>query len=188
MGDLLPTDVQLLDGDLLLDQSALTGESLSVEVTAGGAGYSGTTAQHSEATAVVTATGARTRFGRTAELVRGAKSPSNLETIIFSVTKALVILAGMVALAVVMYALLSHMPLLQVPPFALILLVASVPAALPATFAIATALGAQELSHEGVLVTNLSAIEEAAGMDWGWTISRYSSLRNPICIEHGAGT
>ena len=165
MGDLLPADVQLLDGDLLLDQSALTGESLPVEVTAGGPGYTGTTAQHGEANALVTATGVRTRFGRTAELVRTAKSESNLEKVIFSVTKALVVLDGGLALAVVVYAVASNMPLLQIMPFVLILLVASVPVALPATFAIATALGAQELSHEGVLVTHLAAIEEAAGMD-----------------------
>lgn len=165
MGDLLPADMQLLDGDLLLDQSALTGESLPVEVAAGGTGYAGTTAQHGEATAIVTATGMRTRFGRTAELVRTAKSQSNLETVIFSVTKALVILDGALALAVITYALATHMPLPQILPFALILLVASVPVALPATFAIATALGARELSHQGVLVTNLAAIEEAAGMD-----------------------
>lgn len=165
MGDLLPADVELLDGNLLLDQSALTGESLPVEVTSGGSGYTGTLAQHGEATALVTATGSHTRFGRTAELVRQAKSQSNLEIVIFSVTKALIILDGLLALAVVVYALLTHMPLLQILPFALILLVASVPVALPATFAIASALGAQELSHQGVLVTNLSAIEEAAGMD-----------------------
>jgi H+-transporting ATPase len=165
MGDLLPADVELLDGNLLLDQSALTGESLPVEVTSGGSGYTGTVAQHGEATALVTATGSLTRFGRTAELVRQVKSQSNLEIVIFSVTKALIILDGLLALAVVVYALLTHMPLLQILPFALILLVASVPVALPATFAIATALGAQELSHQGVLVTNLSAIEEAAWMD-----------------------
>lgn len=165
MGDLLPADVELLDGDLLLDQSALTGESLPVEIATGGKGYTGTVAQHGEGTALVTATGARTRFGRTAELVRQAKSQSNLETVIFSVTKTLIILDGVLALAVVIYALFAHMPLLQILPFALILLVASVPVALPATFAIATALGAQELSHQGVLVTNLAAIEEAAGMD-----------------------
>lgn len=165
MGDLIPADVELLDGDLLLDQSALTGESLPVEVITGGEGYTGTVVQHGEATAVVTATGARTRFGRTAELVRQAKSQSNLETVIFSVTKALVILDGVLAAIVVLYALFTHMPVLQILPFALILLVASVPVALPATFAIATALGAQDLSHQGVLVTNLSAIEEAAGMD-----------------------
>lgn len=165
MGDLLPADVQVLTGDLLLDQSALTGESLPVEVAAGGAGYTGTTVQHGEADARVTATGVHTRFGRTAELVRTAKSVSNLEKVVFAVTKALVVLDGALAVAVVVYALVTGMPLLQILPFALILLVASVPVALPATFAIATALGAQELSHEGVLVTNLSAIEEAAGMD-----------------------
>jgi len=165
MGDLLPADVRLLDGRLLLDQSALTGESLPVEAVSGGEAYTGTVAQHGEATAFVTATGARTRFGRTAELVRQAKSQSNLEKVIFSVTKALIILDGLLALAVVIYALWANLPLLQILPFALILLVASVPVALPATFAIATALGAQELSHRGVLVTNLAAIEEAAGMD-----------------------
>ncbi|MFZ5883017.1 MAG: plasma-membrane proton-efflux P-type ATPase [Chloroflexota bacterium] len=165
MGDLLPADVQLLDGRLLLDQSALTGESLPVEAVAGGNGYTGTVVQHGEATAVVTATGARTRFGRTAELVRSAKHQTNLEKVIFSITKALILLDGVLALGVVAYALWARLPLLEILPFVLILLVASVPVALPATFAVATALGARDLSHQGVLVTHLAAIEEAAGMD-----------------------
>lgn len=165
MGDLLPADVQLLDGRLQLDQSALTGESLPVEAAGGGNGYSGTIVQHGEATAVVTATGARTRFGRTAELVRAAKYQTNLEKVIFLITRSLILLDGTLALTVVAYALWFRLPLLEILPFALILLVASVPVALPATFAIATALGARELSHQGVLVTHLSAIEEAAGMD-----------------------
>jgi H+-transporting ATPase len=165
MGDLLPADVELQEGDLMLDQSALTGESLPVDVSSGSTGYAGAIAKHGEATAIVTATGVHTRFGRTAELVRQAKSQSNLETVVFSVTRALVILDSLLALAVIAYALVTYLPITEILPFALILLVASVPVALPATFAIATALGAQELSHEGVLVTNLSAIEEAAGMD-----------------------
>lgn len=165
MGDLLPADVRLLDGRLLLDQSALTGESMPVEAVADGSGYSGTVVQHGEATAVITATGTRTRFGRTAELVRAAKSQSNLEKVVFAVTRALILFDGLLAIAVIAYALWAQLPLLEILPFALILLVASVPAALPATFAIATALGAQELSHQGALVTNLAAIEEAAGMD-----------------------
>jgi H+-transporting ATPase len=165
MGDLLPADVTLLEGDLLLDQSALTGESLPVDVEAGQDGFAGTVVRHGEATVKVTATGVHTRFGRTAELVRQAGGRSNLEKVIFSVTKTLAILDGVLALAVVAYAVFGNLPLLQTLPFALILLVASVPVALPATFTIATALGAQDLSHQGVLVTNLSAIEEAAGMD-----------------------
>ncbi|MCA1953922.1 MAG: plasma-membrane proton-efflux P-type ATPase [Anaerolinea sp.] len=165
MGDLLPADVQLLDGRLLLDQSALTGESLPVEAVGGGNGYTGTVVQHGEATATVTATGTRTRFGRTAELVRSARHQTNLEKVIFSITKSLILLDGVLALAVMAYAVWVRLPLLQILPFALILLVASVPVALPATFAVATALGARELSHQGVLVTHLAAIEEAAGMD-----------------------
>lgn len=165
MGDLLPADVDLQDGNLMLDQSALTGESLPVETSQGGNGYAGAIVKHGEATAVVTATGVHTRFGRAAQLVRQAHSQSNLQTVVFSVTKALVILDGLLVLAVVAYAFMTHLPWLQILPFTLILLVASVPVALPATFAIATALGARELSHQGVLVTNLSAIEEAAGMD-----------------------
>jgi H+-transporting ATPase len=165
MGDLLPADVKIFDGDLLLDQSVLTGEALPVEVSGGGDGYAGAIVKHGEATAIVTATGVRTRFGRTAELVRQAQGKSNLEEVIFSITKSLVILAALLAIGIIAYAVIQQMPLLEIMPFALILLVASVPAALPATFAIATALGAQELSHQGVLVTNLTAIEDAAGMD-----------------------
>lgn len=165
MGDLLPADVKLFDGDLLIDQSVLTGEALPVEVSGGGDGYAGAIVKHGEATAIVTATGVRTRFGRTAELVRQTHGKSNLEEVIFSITKALVILAALLAIWIIAYAVTQQMPLLEIMPFALILLIASVPAALPATFAIATALGAQELSHKGVLVTNLIAIEDAASMD-----------------------
>jgi H+-transporting ATPase len=165
MGDLLPADVNLLEGNLLLDQSALTGESLPVEVSADQTGFAGAVVRHGEATAEVAATGLQTHFGHTADLVRQAKNQSNLETVIFAVTRSLMVLDGLLALIVVGYSFFTPITLLQILPFALILLVASVPVALPATFAIATALGAQELSHKGVLVTNLPAIEEAAGMD-----------------------
>lgn len=166
MGDVIPADVRLLDGSLLVDQSSLTGESLPVEVNAGQEGFAGALARHGEATAEVTATGVSTRFGQTAELVRQAHYRSNLERVVFSVTRSLIILDGILALVALGYALwVKHYALLEILPFVLILLVASVPVALPATFTIATALGAQDLAHRGVLVTNLAAIEEAAGMD-----------------------
>lgn len=118
-----------------------------------------------EASGRVLATGANTSFGKTTELVRTAKTASHLETMIFAIVKYLVFMdVGLVA-ALLIYALATGMPLGAVVPFALILLVASVPVALPATFTLATALGAVELAKRGVLVTRLSAIEEAAGMD-----------------------
>ncbi len=165
MGDLSPADVHLADGQVLLDQSALTGESLPVEAGAGGQAYAGAVVKRGEATGEVTATGANTYFGKTAELVRTAKTVSHLQTVIFTIVKYLVAVDAALAAALLFYAVLTGLSLTDMLPFVLILLVASVPAALPATFTLATALGARELAHRGVLVTRLSAIEEAAAMD-----------------------
>ncbi|MHB8258058.1 MAG: plasma-membrane proton-efflux P-type ATPase [Acidiferrobacterales bacterium] len=165
MGDLSPADVHLTEGQVLLDQSALTGESLPVEAAAGAQSYAGAVVKRGEATGEVTATGANTYFGKTAELVRTAKTVSHLQTIIFTIVKYLVAVDAALVTALLVYALATGLALGDVIPFVLILLVASVPAALPATFTLATALGARELARSGVLVTRLSAIEEAAAMD-----------------------
>ena len=165
MGDVAPADVLVKDGELLVDQSALTGESQPVEIGPEKPAFAGTVVRRGEATGVVTATGTRTVFGKTAELVRLAKTRSHLETVIFAIVKYLVVLDAVLVAGVLAYALLSGRPMAEVLPFALILLVASVPVALPATFTVATAIGATELVGEGVLVTRLAAIEEAAGMD-----------------------
>ncbi len=165
VGDLVPADARLADGQLLVDQSPLTGESLPKDLAQGDTAYAGSVVKRGESTAEVTATGARTYFGKTAELVRTAQSPSHLEGLIFRIVQRLVVLDSLLVVAVVTYALLAAAPLAEVVPFALMLLVASVPVALPATFALATALGAQGLASRGVLVTRLSAIEDAAAMD-----------------------
>jgi len=165
MGDMVPADVRLHDGQLLLDQSSLTGESLPVEATAGATAYSGVTVKRGEAAGEVIATGARTYFGKTAELVRTAKTVSHLEQLIFTIVRYLVIMDLALVGALLVYGLASGIPIREVVPFALILLVASVPIALPATYTLATALGAVDLAKSGVLVTRLSAIEEAAAMD-----------------------
>jgi len=165
MGDIVCADARLVDGQLLLDQSALTGESLPVEAGKGTLAYAGSVVRRGEATCEVAVTGARTRFGRTAELVRTAKTVSHLQETILTVVKYLVGMDIVLVAAVLTYGMVTGMHWAELVPFALILLVASVPVALPATFALATALGAQELAKQGVLVTRLSAIEEAAAMD-----------------------
>jgi H+-transporting ATPase len=165
MGDLLPADVLLHEGQLLLDQAALTGEALPVEAGIGATAYAGVIIKRGEATGEVVATGARTYFGKAAELVRNAHTASHLGTLIFTIVKYLVAFDLALVGALLLYSLASGLPLGEVVPFALILLVASVPIALPATYTLATALGAVELARNGVLVTRLSAIEEAASMD-----------------------
>ncbi len=165
MGDLSPADVRLAEGQVLLDQSALTGESLPVEAGTGAQAYAGSVVKRGEATGEVAATGSNTYFGKTAELVRTARTVSHLQTIIFTIVKYLVAVDATLVAALLLYALFAGLSMTDVIPFVLILLVASVPVALPATFTLATALGARELARSGVLVTRLSAIEEAAAMD-----------------------
>jgi len=165
MGDLAPADIRLLDGELLLDQSALTGESTPVEAGPDKLAYAGTVIKRGEATGEVVVTGARSYFGKTAELVRTAKSTGHLQAVILTIVRTLAIVDSALVCLLLGYAGLSGMPFAEVLPLALILLVASVPVALPATFTLATALGAAELARHGVLVTHLAAIEEAAGMD-----------------------
>ena len=165
MGDLSPADVRIVNGSVLLDQSALTGESVPVEVGAGTLAYATAVVRRGEATGVVVSTGQRTYFGKTAELVQSAKSTSHLQKTIFAIVRTLIFIDAVLVCALLLYAGFAGLPFADVIPFALILLVASVPVALPATFTLATALGATELARNGVLVSRLPAIEEAAGMD-----------------------
>ncbi|MET8945416.1 plasma-membrane proton-efflux P-type ATPase [Streptomyces sp. NPDC004542] len=165
LGDIVPADVTASDGTAAVDQSVLTGESAEVEVGRGGTLYSGAIVRRGEASGVVTATGAHTYFGRTAELVRGAKTASHLEETIFKVVWSLLVMDGALVVAILAYGLITDLPARELLPFVLILVVATVPVALPATFTLATSLGAEELASAGVLVTHLTAIEEAAAMD-----------------------
>ncbi len=165
MGDLVPADVRLLDGRVQLDQSALTGESMPVEGAAGDTAWAGAVVRRGEASGEVVATGERTYFGRTAKLVASAKTVSHLQTIIFTIVKYLMAINAVLVATLFAYCLIVGLRLADIIPFALILMVAAVPAALPATFTLATALGALELAGRGVLVARLSAIEEAAAMD-----------------------
>ena len=165
VGDIVPADLTVAEGSVAVDQSVLTGESAEVEVAVGGACYSGSVVHRGEATGEVTATGSRTYFGHTAGLVRTAKTASHLAETIFRVVWALLGLDGALVLAILACGLVTHLPASELLPFVLILVVATVPVALPATFTLATSLGALELARAGVLVTRLSAIEEAAAMD-----------------------
>jgi H+-transporting ATPase len=165
LGDVVPADVTVTEGTVWADQSVLTGESAEAEAGPGGRLFAGSLLRRGEATGTVTATGAATYYGRTAELVRTARTVSHLEQTIFRVVWALLAMDGALVVAILAYGIATDLPLGELLPFVLILVVASVPVALPATFTLATALGAAELARAGVLVTRLSAIEEAAAMD-----------------------
>ncbi|MBW4092568.1 MAG: HAD-IC family P-type ATPase [Proteobacteria bacterium] len=165
LGAVVPADVTLLAGAVLLDQSMLTGESLPVEGGPGTKTYAGALIRRGEATAVVTATGTRTYFGRTAELVRLAHAESAEQRAVLGVVRNLAVLNGGVLVAMVADAVLRGLPAEALIALVLTAILASVPVALPATFTLATALGAQRLVRRGVLPTRLAAVHEAATMD-----------------------
>jgi H+-transporting ATPase len=165
LGSVVAADVRVLDGSVLLDQSMLTGESLPIEAGVGAETYAGALVRRGEAIAEVISTGVRTKFGRTAELVRTAYVVSTQQKAVFRVVRNLAGFNGVVTLALMLYAYAIGMPFSEAIPLVLISVLASVPVALPATFTLATAIGAQALTRVGVLPTRLSAVDEAASMD-----------------------
>jgi H+-transporting ATPase len=165
LGTVVAADVRLRDGAVLLDQSMLTGESLPVEGGPNTDTYAGALVRRGEAVAEVIATGTRTKFGRTAELVRTAYVVSTQQKAVFRVVRNLAGFNTAVTLLLMAYAYHIGMSVGEAIPLVLIAVLAAVPVALPATFTLATAIGARKLAHQGVLPTRLSAVDEAASMD-----------------------
>jgi H+-transporting ATPase len=165
LGAVVAADVRLTGGEILLDQSMLTGESVPIEAGAGVQTYAGALVRRGEAVAEVTATGARTKFGRTAELVRTAHVVSSQQKAVLRVVRNLAAFNGVVIAMLVAYSCLLGMPLAEIIPLVLTAVLASIPVALPATFTLASALGARTLARLGVLSTRLSAVDEAATMN-----------------------
>jgi H+-transporting ATPase len=165
LGAVVAADVHLTGGEVLLDQSMLTGESVPIEAGAGVQTYAGALVRRGEAVGEVTATGARTKFGRAAELVRTAHVVSSQQKAVLRVVRNLAAFNGIVIVLLVTYAWFLKMPLDEVIPLVLTAVLASIPVALPATFTLASALGARALAKRGVLPTRLSAVDEAATMN-----------------------
>ncbi|MEJ2292508.1 MAG: plasma-membrane proton-efflux P-type ATPase [Deinococcales bacterium] len=166
LGDIVPADVKLVDGDYLsVDQSALTGESLPADKATGDLGFSGSVVRQGEMTGLVVATGGSTFFGRTARLVAGAKPESHFQRAILDIGDYLIYLSlGLVA-ALVVVELSRGTPFLELAQFALILTVASIPVAMPAVLSVTMAIGATVLARLQAIVARLESIEEMAGMD-----------------------
>ena len=165
LGGVVAADVKLLEGNILLDQSMLTGESIGTEAGPGFQTFAGALVRRGEAVAQVTATGAHTKFGRTAELIRTAHVVSSQQKAVLRVVRNLALFNGILIILLVAYALAHAMPMSEIIPLVLTAVLASIPVALPATFTLASALGARALARQGVLPTRLSAVDEAASID-----------------------
>ena len=165
LGGVVAADTQLIEGNVLLDQSMLTGESIGAEAGPGFQTFAGALVRRGEAVARVTATGIRTKFGRTAELVLTAHVASSQQKAVLRVLRNLAVFNGVIILILVAYAHALKLPLGEIIPMVLTAVLASIPVALPATFTLAAALGARDLARLGVLPTRLSAVDEAASIE-----------------------
>jgi H+-transporting ATPase len=191
VGDLVPADLKLVDGHVSLDQSSLTGESVPVDATSGDSASGTAVVTRGEATGLVTATGASSLFGRTSALVSQARTVTHLEAVIFQIVRYLVAIDVVLVAVLFAFAAAIGTSFGEAAPFALIILIASVPVALPTTFTVAQAVGALELSRggdeshpgHGVLVTRLSAVQEAASMDVLCTDKTGTLTLNQLSVE-----
>ena len=166
LGDIVPADLRLIDGDyLLVDESALTGESLPLEKTVGQEAFAGAIIRQGEMDGVVVATGLNSYFGKTARLVETARTASHLQQALVKIADYLILVGLLLVVIIVLVALFRHENLWETLEFALVLTVAAVPATLPAVLSVTMAIGAGVLAQKGAIVSKMIAIDELAGMD-----------------------
>ncbi len=163
-GDIIPADSKLMD-EISADESPLTGESLPVEKTASDVAYSGTIVTRGDTNAVVTATGLNTFFGKTAQLVERAETRSFLQKTVIRIGDFLIVLAMIMVAIILIVSLFRHESFITTIQFILVLVVASIPVALPAVLSVTMAVGAVALAKKDAIVSKLVAIEEMAGVD-----------------------
>jgi H+-transporting ATPase len=166
LGDIVPADARLLDGDPVeVDQSALTGESLPATRKPGEAVFSGSVIRQGEIGAMVYATGAKTYFGKTAQLVQEAKTVSHFQKAVLKIGNYLIILAVALVAVIITVAIVRGDKILTTIQFALVLTVAAIPVAMPTVLSVTMAVGARLLAKKKAIVSKLTAIEELAGVD-----------------------
>ena len=189
LGDIVPADARLLDGDPVeVDQSALTGESLPAERKPGEAVFSGSIIRRGEIGALVYATGASTYFGKTAQLVQEAHTASHFQKAVLKIGNYLIILAVALVAVIITVAIIRGDPILTTLQFALVLTVAAIPVAMPTVLSVTMAVGARSLARKKAIVSKLVAIEELAGVDvlcadkTGTLTQNKLTLGDPFCV------
>jgi H+-transporting ATPase len=190
LGDIVPADARLLEGDeISVDQSALTGESLPKTCKPGDPVFSGSIIRRGEVSALVYATGGKTYFGKTAELVQTAVTVSHFQQAVLKIGNYLIMLALIMVAVIIGMGIYRGEAILTVLQFALVLTVAAIPVAMPTVLSVTMAVGARLLAKKQAIVSKLVAIEELAGVDvlcadkTGTLTQNKLTLGDPFCLD-----
>ncbi|WP_294835142.1 HAD-IC family P-type ATPase [uncultured Lactobacillus sp.] len=167
-GDVLAADVKLIDGQVSTDESSITGEARTVRKDPQDTAYAGTTVTEGNGLAVVTATGANSRSGKTINLINNSAAPGHLQQLLTKIIYYLCILDGILTLIIIVASFFKGGDinnLINMLPFLAMMFIASIPVAMPSTFALSNSFEATRLSKEGVLTSDLTGIQDAANLN-----------------------
>ena len=190
MGDVVPADVKFLaDQNVSIDESALTGESLPVDKNGEDLGYSGTSVKRGEAKAVVIATGKQTKFAKTVELVEEADQKSHFQKAVMRIGKFLIGITFVLVAIIILVGIIRDDSVVDVLMFALVVTIAGIPQALPAVLSVTMTIGARRLASQKAIVSELSSMEEMAGLEvlcadkTGTLTKNELTLQEPVLVE-----
>lgn len=164
-GDVLAADVKIAQEQITVDESSITGESKAIKKSVGDTAYAGTTVVDGDALAVVTATGSNSRSGKTINLINNSAAPGHLQQLLTKIIYYLCLLDGVLTLILVIAALIRGQNVIEMLPFLAMMFIASIPVAMPSTFALSNSFEATRLSKEGVLTSDLTGIQDAANLN-----------------------
>lgn len=167
-GDVLAADVKLISGQVSFDESSITGEAKTVKKGINDTGFAGTTIVDGNGLALVTATGANSRSGKTINLINNSAAPGHLQQLLTKIIYYLCILDGILTLVIIIASFFKggdFSNFINMLPFLAMMFIASIPVAMPSTFALSNSFEATRLSKEGVLTSDLTGIQDAANLN-----------------------
>jgi H+-transporting ATPase len=183
LGDIIPADARLGAGYLEVDQSALTGESLSVTKFEGDEVFQGAVVKRGDLEAIVIATGKWTFFGKTSRLTASVQQTGNFQRIIFKVSLYLLFISAFLVLVILFVVLAKGNNFLETLGICVVLLVACIPIAMQVVCVCTMAVGAHSLAKKKAIVTRLSSIEELAGMEVLCSDKTGTLTRNELTVQ-----
>ncbi len=183
-GDKIPADAKILEViGLRADESALTGESQTVEKAIEGLVFAGTSIVHGKCKAIVFATGMQTKIGKIAELIQTEEEKTPLQIKIARLAKTIAIIAVLVCTLIFILGLLRGAPAAAMLIVALALAVAAVPEGLPLTLTVTLSRGMYTLAKHSAVIRRMLAVETLGSTTIICTDKTGTLTKNEMTVE-----